>query len=177
MSNWLDDPDEPRAGPSFIERARRAPDDDEPMEDDIENPGLDLLGADVAEEETPFQELIRHWINERQAPDILPGQEMLLGRILDHVRKQVSSYTKRRLWQLVAGCIPPQFPGLFVGSGMLKTLALVRRRTTPSCRSRLLRGRAFPHNARPDRDRTRQVCRPLLHPHAIVQSELRTSSS
>ena len=94
MSNWLDDPDEPRAGPSFVERARRAPDDDEPMEDDIENPGLDLLGADVAEEETPLQELIRHWINERQAPDILPGQEMLLGRILDHVRKQVSLCTK-----------------------------------------------------------------------------------
>ena len=35
-------------------------------------------------------QLLRHWMNELHAPDILPEQEMLLGRILDLVRKQVS---------------------------------------------------------------------------------------
>lgn len=99
MSNWLDDVDldhdQPRAGPSFIERARQAPDDDDyPIADDFGKPDPTLLGVGaVEEEETPFQQLIRHWMNERQAPDILPGQEMLLGRILDHVRKQVSCRT------------------------------------------------------------------------------------
>ncbi|KAH9929170.1 GINS complex Sld5 component [Fomitopsis serialis] len=92
MANWLDDPDlalnGPRAGPSFIERARHAPDDDDyPIPDNFGRPDPNLLGLEE-EEETPFQQLIRHWMNERQAPDILPGQEMLLGRILDHVRKQ-----------------------------------------------------------------------------------------
>lgn len=88
---------------SFIDRARAAPDDDD---DDIamgEDPirlgpvprngnrvRIAVLGQDAAEE-TAFQQLIRHWMNERHAPDVLPGQEMLLGRILDHVRKQVSS--------------------------------------------------------------------------------------
>ncbi|KAI0350303.1 GINS complex Sld5 component [Trametes cingulata] len=46
-----------------------------------------VLPQELAEE-TPFQQLIRHWMNERHAPDILPGQEMLLGRLLDHIRKQ-----------------------------------------------------------------------------------------
>ncbi|KZT20692.1 GINS complex Sld5 component [Neolentinus lepideus HHB14362 ss-1] len=39
-------------------------------------------------EETKLQELIRHWMNERHAPDILPAQSTLLGRLLDHIRKQ-----------------------------------------------------------------------------------------
>ncbi|TFY58609.1 hypothetical protein EVJ58_g6327 [Rhodofomes roseus] len=91
MADWLEgldlEPnDRPRAGPSFVERARHAPDDDYPIADDFGRPNL--LGAVEEEEETPFQQLTRHWMNERQAPDILPGQEMLLGRILDHVRKQ-----------------------------------------------------------------------------------------
>ncbi|KAF9802961.1 hypothetical protein IEO21_09779 [Rhodonia placenta] len=64
--SWLNaDLDAPYAGPSFVDRAR----------------------YEVAEE-TPFQQLIRHWMNERHSPDILTGQEILLGRILDHVRKQ-----------------------------------------------------------------------------------------
>lgn len=96
MSNWLDDlnlvPNGPRAGPSFVDRARHAPDDEDyPVADDFGRPDPNLLGPLAQEEEeTPSQQLIRHWMNERQAPEILPGQEMLLGRILDHVRKQVS---------------------------------------------------------------------------------------
>lgn len=87
---WDDDFDAPLAGPSFIDRARNAPaDDDFPIEDDFRANRPGVLPQDVAEE-TPFQQLIRHWMNERHAPDILPGQEMLLGRLLDHIRKQVS---------------------------------------------------------------------------------------
>lgn len=77
------------AGPSFFDRARRAPDDDDdfPILDHIA-PGV--LPQEVAEE-TPYQQLVRHWLDERHAPDVLPGQEALLGRLLDHVRKQVSA--------------------------------------------------------------------------------------
>ena len=101
MTSWDDDFNAfmgNDAGPSdsFIDRARAAPDDDDfNMGEDYgapPPPGLAhvaVLGQDVAEE-TAFQQFIRHWMNERHAPDILPGQEMLLGRILDHVRKQVS---------------------------------------------------------------------------------------
>lgn len=41
-------------------------------------------------EETPLQQLIRHWMNERHAPDILPAQQILLAGLLDHIRRQVS---------------------------------------------------------------------------------------
>ncbi|KAI0804574.1 GINS complex Sld5 component [Irpex lacteus] len=90
--NW-DDPEDdlniPAAGPSFVERARNAPDDDD---DDIRlwGGGADapaIIPQDTAEE-TSLQKLIRYWMNERHAPDILPAQEMLLGRLLDHIRKQ-----------------------------------------------------------------------------------------
>ncbi|KAI0665567.1 GINS complex Sld5 component [Trametes maxima] len=73
------------AGPSFVDRARDAPEDDDfSIGGDFRQA---ILPQDIAEE-TPFQQLIRHWMNERHAPDILPGQEMLLGRLLDHIRKQ-----------------------------------------------------------------------------------------
>lgn len=87
------EPNGPQAGPSFVDRARHAPDDDDyPVADDFGRPDPNLLDPG-AEEDTPFQQLIRHWMNERQAPEILPGQEILLGRVLDHVRKQVSCRT------------------------------------------------------------------------------------
>ena len=47
-----------------------------------------IIPQEIAEE-TSLQKLIRYWMNERHAPDILPAQEMLLGRLLDHIRKQV----------------------------------------------------------------------------------------
>ncbi|OBZ73152.1 DNA replication complex GINS protein sld5 [Grifola frondosa] len=88
--HWL--PDDNLAGPSFIDRARLAPDDDDfdfdfPVRDDF---APAVLPQAVAEE-TSLQRLVRHWMNERHAPDILPGQEALLGSMLDHVRKQVST--------------------------------------------------------------------------------------
>lgn len=52
------------------------------------NATMNVLPQAVAEE-TSFQQLIRHWMNERHAPDILYAQEGLLGRLLDHIKKQV----------------------------------------------------------------------------------------
>jgi hypothetical protein len=48
---------------------------------------VDELAADMVE--TPFQSLVRQWMNERHAPDILPTQDNLLSQLLDHIRKQV----------------------------------------------------------------------------------------
>lgn len=42
-----------------------------------------------APRETLFRQLVRHWLNERHAPDILPVQAELLGSLLDHIRRQV----------------------------------------------------------------------------------------
>jgi hypothetical protein len=53
-------------------------------------------------EETAFQQLIRHWMNERHAPDILYAQERLLARLLDHIKKQVSVI---RLPSLLTQCL------------------------------------------------------------------------
>ncbi|KAI0660298.1 GINS complex Sld5 component [Cubamyces menziesii] len=88
-TGWDDDFDAPTAGPSFVDRARSAPEDDDfPIADDFGRRSRPAILAQDLAEETPFQQLIRHWMNERHAPDILPGQEMLLGRLLDHIRKQ-----------------------------------------------------------------------------------------
>lgn len=69
-------------GPSFIDRARNAvPDEDE--DEDI------IPGILPATNETPLEQLIRHWTNERHAPDLLAAQEDLLTNLLDHLRRQV----------------------------------------------------------------------------------------
>ena len=49
------------------------------------------LPVEVEEPQTPFQQMMRHWVNERHAPDILPAQEGLMMGLLDHLRVQVSS--------------------------------------------------------------------------------------
>lgn len=79
-----------RAGPSFIDRARNALPDD----DDIPMPGADnnLAFLQQDSDETPLEQLTRHWMNERHAPDILPSQDLLLANILDHIRRQVRLY-------------------------------------------------------------------------------------
>ena len=92
------------AGPSFIDRARNAPADED--DDDFDpRPAVDLLVP--AEPETPLEQLIRHWTNERHCPDILPAQETLLGNLLDHLRRQVGGFqfisgTRANLWLSVA---------------------------------------------------------------------------
>ncbi|ETW76655.1 hypothetical protein HETIRDRAFT_327861 [Heterobasidion irregulare TC 32-1] len=54
------------------------------------------LNYDNANEETELQQLIRHWVNERHAPDILPGQENLLASLLDHIRRQSNTVSLLR---------------------------------------------------------------------------------
>lgn len=41
------------------------------------------------EEETALAKLMRSWLNERHSPELLAGEEAVVGRLLDHVRKQV----------------------------------------------------------------------------------------
>jgi hypothetical protein len=65
---------------SFVSLARNAP--------PSPPPALSFLDQDD-QEEIPLQKLIRHWINERHAPDIMPIHAELLGTVLDHIRKQV----------------------------------------------------------------------------------------
>ncbi|KAG6844984.1 hypothetical protein H0H87_001927 [Tephrocybe sp. NHM501043] len=78
--------DGPLAGrTSFIDRARNAPpDDDDVAISDARNVAFTL----PTDEDTPLQQLIRHWANERNSPDILPAQEELLVLVLDHIRRQ-----------------------------------------------------------------------------------------
>lgn len=45
---------------------------------------------EMDEHETPLQELIRHWMNERHSPSILPIRQILLAGLLDHVRSQAN---------------------------------------------------------------------------------------
>ncbi|KAJ2913677.1 hypothetical protein MD484_g6734, partial [Candolleomyces efflorescens] len=49
--------------------------------------GGDLFSEDDTPE-TPLEQLTRHWVNERYAPDVLPAQEELLSGLLDHLRVQ-----------------------------------------------------------------------------------------
>ena len=78
---------------SFIERAQRAPDDDDDLDRILgETDGRDRQRGRKGDTETPLQQLIRHWMNERHAPDILPAQEELLSSLLDHIRRQVRPF-------------------------------------------------------------------------------------
>jgi len=66
----------------FVNRARNASPSPPPRED--------FAFADLDDaQELPLQKLIRYWMNERHAPDILPIQAELLAGILDHIHKQV----------------------------------------------------------------------------------------
>lgn len=89
---------QPRAGPSFIDRARNAPDPDDfqvpnhaPM--NVDNDVIPGLFADPSQlpKESDLQELLRLWQNERHAPEILPSNGDLLSRVLDQIRRQVGS--------------------------------------------------------------------------------------
>ncbi|KAF8131272.1 hypothetical protein K438DRAFT_1999026 [Mycena galopus ATCC 62051] len=77
----------PASGPSLPRRGRNALlDEDDPMPDiqiGDEQPVVETLP-----EETPLEQLTRHWMNERHAPDILPAQDVLLSSLLDHIRRQ-----------------------------------------------------------------------------------------
>ncbi|KAF8896850.1 hypothetical protein CPB84DRAFT_1731501 [Gymnopilus junonius] len=85
------------AGPSHITRSDHTRHDSDEGDIPMGLPSRDQEGgrrrADflVDEEEvilTPLEQLTRHWMNERHAPDILPAQEDLLTSLLDHLRRQ-----------------------------------------------------------------------------------------
>ncbi|KAG6812082.1 hypothetical protein H0H92_004446 [Tricholoma furcatifolium] len=76
-----------RNEPSFLDRVRNAPDDDDVVVPPP-RPMVDVPFTLQTENETPLQQLIRHWLNERNCPDILPAQEELLVSVLDHIRRQ-----------------------------------------------------------------------------------------
>ena len=60
---------------------------DHPMVTDIED--RDNVFPEEESQGTPLEQLTRHWMNERHAPDILDAQEDLLTSLLDHLRRQV----------------------------------------------------------------------------------------
>lgn len=67
-----------------------APPEDEDA--DAEGRGRTGRANEFPEDEptrTPLDQLMRHWMNERHCPDILPAQEELLSHLLDHLRRQV----------------------------------------------------------------------------------------
>lgn len=76
-----------RGDNAFQNQLRNAPRDDD-GHDDVPMPAAPLLLGEE-EQETPLQQLIRHWMNERHAPDILPIAENVLAGLLDHIRRQV----------------------------------------------------------------------------------------
>ena len=60
----------------------------EPMAADVD-PGVNDILQEEESPGTPLEQLTRHWMNERHAPDILAAQEDLLTNLLDHLRRQV----------------------------------------------------------------------------------------
>jgi GINS complex subunit 4 len=65
---------------------------DEPMvADHVEDRDRPEVNEEEEPQGTPLEQLTRHWMNERHAPDILIAQEDLLTNLLDHLRRQVRS--------------------------------------------------------------------------------------
>ena len=77
-----------RSDNSRATRPGRTPNEDRA---DTEPPD-DLIVEE--KDETPLAQLMRSWLNERHSPDLLAGEEAIVGRLLDHVRKQVRSLIK-----------------------------------------------------------------------------------
>ena len=59
---------------------------------------LDSVTADSTPAESDLQSLVRAWVNERVAPEILPYPEALLERTMERMRKQVAKRFKTVLY-------------------------------------------------------------------------------
>ena len=70
---------------SFLQRMQAAMDDDDDVDVAPSNNAMDL----DTPRGTKIQELMRHWLNERSAPEILQCQTQLLNGLLDFVADQV----------------------------------------------------------------------------------------
>jgi hypothetical protein len=95
------------AGPStkktsFLSRLHDVPHDD--FDDVFGVPPPAARNVDVAmghgqlipddlEEATPTQKLMRYWINERSAPEVLQCQTEVLNEVLDFIAEQVGEFT------------------------------------------------------------------------------------
>ena len=58
---------------------------------------IDDILAEIDEDALPqevrdLHELTRTWVTERSAPEILPWPALLMDRIMDRIRQQVSSH-------------------------------------------------------------------------------------
>ena len=71
-----------RAGPSFIQRAMDAIDDED---DAQETPFIE----DLDSSEPMLQRLTRYWMDERNSPDILIWQGLVVQEALDKLKAQV----------------------------------------------------------------------------------------
>ncbi|KIM44106.1 hypothetical protein M413DRAFT_443154 [Hebeloma cylindrosporum] len=82
----------PEPGPSRSAAPQPIPDDDADADVFNDVPMAPATTTMVFDDEEPFgtplEQLTRHWMNERHAPDILPAQEDLLTNLLDHLRRQ-----------------------------------------------------------------------------------------
>lgn len=90
----FDDEDDFAMGDNLVDRMMNAPDDDdfdmlEPPAPRNPDAGFANAHDPTAENQTPLQQLIRHWMNERHAPDILECQQDTLSTLLNHIRRQV----------------------------------------------------------------------------------------
>ncbi|KAJ7641413.1 hypothetical protein FB45DRAFT_900158 [Roridomyces roridus] len=83
MSNWAAQYNRSRSTHAPAALLQDEEDDDDPMP-----PAIEQEPEPEPEPETPLEQLTRHWMNERHAPDILPVQDDLLGKLLDHIRRQ-----------------------------------------------------------------------------------------
>lgn len=59
---------------------------------------LDSVSADTAPAESDLQSLVRAWVNERVAPEILAFPEALIERTMERMRKQVNSISQTVLY-------------------------------------------------------------------------------
>ena len=58
---------------------------------DIDDILAEVEGQSVPQEIHDHQALTRAWVNEKNAPEILPWPEELMQRVLERIRKQVRS--------------------------------------------------------------------------------------
>lgn len=145
------------AGPSFSDRARNAVADDERTPQVAVNRARQVSIVQEPPRDTPLEQLTRHWMNERHAPDILPAQEELLASLLDHLRRQVG-----HLWVFIESTIHSCYIFHYI----------VRDRTAITWRSLNFRGRSYPDHACTDRDRTGQVYCTILRSNTAFQGLL-----
>ena len=117
----------------------------EPMAADID-PGVEDVLQEEESQGTPLEQLTRHWMNERHAPDILAAQEDLLTNLLDHLRRQVRLNVFLKKLVILTHCM--SWP--------------VRSGAAPSRRSFHVGGRTYANYAGSNWNRACQIYREIV---------------